>query len=75
MRSAALRLLLCVTLSTLLIVPAASGHEEAPQSAVPTPESVLGQPVGADFSSLPTTSRWSTSAGSTPPPIGCSSSR
>jgi len=49
MRSAALRLLLCATLSFLLIVPAASGHEEAPQSAIPTPESVLGQPVGADF--------------------------
>ena len=49
MRSASLRLLLCATLSTLLIVPAASGHEEAPQSAVPTPESVLGQSVGTDF--------------------------
>ena len=47
MRTFLPRTIVCVFLFTVIAAPLARG--EAPQSAVPTPESVLGQPVGADF--------------------------
>ncbi len=48
MRTHVLRPLVCTILLMLPAVPFAHGHAAAAQ-AIPTPESVLGQPVGADF--------------------------
>ena len=43
------RTLVCALFFIIAASPYARGGGEPPQSAIPTPESVLGQPVGADF--------------------------
>ncbi|TDI24793.1 MAG: peptidase, partial [Acidobacteria bacterium] len=43
------RTLVCALFFIIAASPHARGGGEPPQSAIPTPESVLGQPVGADF--------------------------
>ena len=49
MRMFAWRTSVCALFFFIAAAPHARGGGEPPQSAIPTPESVLGQPVGADF--------------------------
>jgi hypothetical protein len=49
MRTVLPRSVLLTLLLAFLVASSVGAHEELPQAAVPTPESVLGQPVGADF--------------------------
>jgi len=49
MRTNVVRWLFVVVLAMLLSAPLANGVEGKAQSGIPTPESVLGQPIGADF--------------------------
>ena len=49
MRMFVRRTSVCALFFIIAAAPPARGGGEPPQSAVPTPEAVLGQPVGADF--------------------------
>ena len=49
MRTFLLRTLAYALFLTVVAAPLARGAEKRTQSGTPTPESVLGQPVGADF--------------------------
>ena len=44
-----LRILACALFLTIVAVPSVQGAEKRAQSGIPTPQSVLGQSVGADF--------------------------
>lgn len=44
-----LRILACALFLTIVTVPPARGAKKRAQSGIPTPQSVLGQSVGADF--------------------------
>ena len=49
MRTCFLRILACTLFLTVVAVSPTRGAKERAQSGIPTPQSVLGQSVGADF--------------------------